>query len=131
MPDQLTVVVTPHFAVRRDQLARLAHAHHRAEVRFAETSEELSVALPGADAIITSFPLSAADLMAARRLRWIMVMGGGVESYLTPELRRSGILVTATKGPMGDLMAEHAMALLLALARDLRTYARDQEERSW
>lgn len=131
MPQQLIVVVTPHFAVRRDQLARLAHAHPRAELRFAETPEELSAALPEADAVITSFPLIAADLAAAQRLRWIMVMGGGVESYLTPELRRSGILVTATKGPMGVLMAEHAMALMLALARDLRAYARDQEARRW
>lgn len=131
MPDQLTVVVTPHFAVRPDQLARLAHAHPRVAVRFVETPQAMSAALPGADGVITSFPLSAADLAAARRLRWTMVMGGGVESHLTPELRRSGILVTATKGPMGVLMAEHAMALLLALARDLRAFARDQEERRW
>jgi len=125
------VVVTPHFVVRPDQLARLARAHPRGDVRFASTREEYAALLPEVDAAVTGFGLSPEQLASAPRLRWLQNMGAGVERLLTPELRQSSLIITATKGPMGVLMAEHVVTLMLALARDLPTFFQDQQARRW
>ncbi|HUX87422.1 MAG TPA: D-2-hydroxyacid dehydrogenase [Chloroflexota bacterium] len=125
------VVVTPHFVVRADQLARLAHAHPRVDVYFATSREEYSAMLPEVDAAVTGFGLSPEQLASATHLRWLQNMGAGVERLLTPELRQSDLIITATKGPMGVLMAEHVVTLMLALARDLPAFFGDQQARRW
>jgi phosphoglycerate dehydrogenase-like enzyme len=127
----LTIVVTPHFVVRPDQLARLADAHPAVRVRFATTADEYAAILPECDGAVTSFGLSPALLAAAPRLRWLQVMGAGVERLLTPALVQAPLTITATKGPMNVLMAEHVLTLLLALARQLPAYGEDQRQRRW
>lgn len=131
MASDLFVVVTPHFVVREDQLVRLAHAHPRVEIGFVRTPEELAAELPHADAAITSFGLPPGSLARAPRLRWVHSMGAGVERFLTPEIKSSDLTVTATKGPMGPLMAEHAVALMFALTKRLPSFLRDQREHRW
>jgi phosphoglycerate dehydrogenase-like enzyme len=128
---RLTVVATPHFVVRPDQLARLKDAHPRVAVRFATTLAEFAAALPEADGAVTGFGLTPELLASASRLRWLQSMGAGVEGLLTPEIVRSHLIVTATKGPMGVLMAEHVVAMMLALARDFPRFFQDQRDRHW
>jgi phosphoglycerate dehydrogenase-like enzyme len=41
------------------------------------------------------------------------------------------VLLTSSKGPMGPMMAEHALLLMLALARNLPGFLHDQAERQW
>ena len=67
-------------------------------------------------------------LVNATRLRWLHVMSAGVERMLTPELAASPVTVSASKGPMSLLMAEHVVALMLALARD-SAFLDDQKAR--
>ncbi len=128
---RLQVVVTPHFVVRPEQLARLAYAHPRVDTHFAMTREEYNALLPKVDAAVTGFGVTPEQLATAPRLRWLQNMGAGVERLLTPELRRSTLIITATKGPMGVLMAEHVITLMLALARDLPAFFADQQMRRW
>jgi phosphoglycerate dehydrogenase-like enzyme len=128
---RVRIVVTPHFVVRPEQLARLAQAHPHAEVVFATTPAEFAAALPDCDGAITGFPLAPDLLARASRLRWLQTQGAGVERLLTPELIAAPLTITATKGPMNILMAEHALALLLALARQLPAFVRDQQQRRW
>ena len=132
MPDpRLTIVASPHFAVRPEQLRRLATAHPRVDVRFVSTPDEYAAVLPDVDAAITGFGVTVEQLAHAPRLRWLQAQSAGVDRLLTPELRRSSLLITASKGPMGVLMAEHVVALLFALARNLPGFFRDQREHSW
>jgi D-2-hydroxyacid dehydrogenase (NADP+) len=66
------------------------------------------------------------------RPRWIHSLAAGVDRLLTPELLAAEhVTVTSSKGPMGPLMAEHAVMMMLALARDLPGFMRDQSERRW
>jgi phosphoglycerate dehydrogenase-like enzyme len=128
---KLTIVATPHFVVRPDQLARLKEAHPRVTVHFVTTLAEFATALPEADGTVTGFGLTPELLQTAPRLRWLQVMGAGVERVLTPEIVRSNLIVTASKGPMGVLMAEHVVAMMLALARDFPCFAQDQRDHRW
>ncbi len=70
-------------------------------------------------------------LAAARKLRWIQAPRIGLEHYMFPALEQSDVLLTNTRGMLADLVADHAMALVLALARDLPTYMRQQWSQHW
>ncbi len=67
----------------------------------------------------------------ARRLRWIHSPSAAVDQLLTPELRASPILVTNGAAVHASTVAEHGVALMLALARGLPRMQRDQEARRW
>jgi phosphoglycerate dehydrogenase-like enzyme len=125
------VVATPHFCVRPDQLARLADAHPGVAVRFADSPAALAAVLPDCDGAITGYPIADDLLAACPRLRWLHVQSAGVERALTPALARTPITITASKGPMSVLMAEHALMLLLALARQLPAFLEDQRHGRW
>ena len=53
----------------------------------------------------------------APRLRWIQCSAAGVDGTLSPQLAASEVILTSAKGYVGVHLAEHAMALLLALTR--------------
>lgn len=98
-------------------------------------------AAPGGPAEPTSDQLAEAQawlgggltperLAQARQLRWLHAMGAGVDHYLFPELIASEVTVTSIRRRHG-VAADHAMALILALARGLPRLVRQQLERSW
>ena len=61
------------------------------------------------------------DLFAvAERLKWVHATASGVDDYLFEEFKRSTIPLTGEKGLVGPHLADHAFALLLALARSLK-----------
>lgn len=128
----LLVLVTPHPGVPQDQRRRLLGAHSRVRVELVDSPEALAERLPEADGIVTASALPPGALARGARLRWVHSMSAGVESFLTPELRAAErIVVTASKGPLGEAMAEHALALMLALARNLSGFLADQHSRRW
>jgi len=99
------------------------------EVLGAATPKEALEAIREADAFCGY--ITPEMLAAARRLRWIQAPRIGLEHYMFPALEQSDVLMTNTRGMLGDLVADHAMALVLALARGLPAYVRQQESRRW
>lgn len=68
---------------------------------------------------------------SGRRLRWVQVHAGGVEELLFPELLESAITLTSAKIIKGPEMADHAMALLLALTRQLDRAIAQRPQEKW
>ncbi len=60
----------------------------------------------------------------AGQLRWVQALTSGADAYLFPEFIESDVVLTTEKGLVGPHLADHAMALLLALTRSIVT-ARD------
>lgn len=62
-----------------------------------------------------------AELLQRARptLRWIHVPGAGCEEFLIPELVATDVILTAGRIIQGPSVADHALALLLALTRNL------------
>ncbi|MBI4476293.1 MAG: D-2-hydroxyacid dehydrogenase [Acidobacteria bacterium] len=75
--------------------------------------------------------LSPAALSAARRLRWVQSSAAGIRALLFPEFVRSDITLTNTRGLQSPFIAEHIMALALALARKIHTSVRRQVDHVW
>jgi phosphoglycerate dehydrogenase-like enzyme len=70
-------------------------------------------------------------LAAAPRLRWIQSPVAGLEHSMFPELVASPVVLTNMRGIYSDHIADHAYALLLALARGLPQFMRRQARREW
>ncbi len=72
------------------------------------------------DAILSrQGPVNAAAMDAAPSLRVIARHGVGVDDVDVAEAQRRGIIVTRAPGSNTQAVAEHTLALLLALAKDL------------
>src|SRR3989442_12864411 len=90
----------------------------------------LAEELPDAD-IFVGYSLRAPQLPNAKKLKWLHSTAAGVAQLMYPELRNSGILVTNPSGIFSVPMAEHALGLLLALARNFPDSVRCQDVARW
>jgi phosphoglycerate dehydrogenase-like enzyme len=66
----------------------------------------------------------------AQRLRWIHFLTAGIDRGLAMGLP-AGIRVSYSAGVKAPMVAEHALALLLALVRRLADIAREQQAHRW
>ena len=91
-------------------------------------SEQIEVVEPaGDDALFAVLPevegvlgmLSPQQFCRAGKVRWMHSWGAGVDGTLFSELVHSDVVLTSAKGHVGVHLAEHAMALLLALTRGI------------
>ena len=92
--------------------------------------DRLPQELPDTD-IFVGYSLRPNQFPAARKLKWIHSTATGVAQLAYPELRDSGILVTNPSGLFSVPMAEHAMGLLVALARNFPDSVRHQDRAIW
>ena len=71
-------------------------------------------------------------LAAARKLQWLQApQAAPPAGYFFPELVAHPVQVTNFRGIYNDHVAIHAVAMLLALARNLHTYMRQQPRAEW
>ena len=135
--DLLAVVgIPPSFRdlIGEYHLEKLSHAHPRVRVeRTYETGRFTELVLEADAAIIQAdFRFPPEVLKPESRLRWIQLTAVGANRVLTPELIvAEHVTITGSKGPLGPLMAEHAVTLMLALARDIPGYLKSQANRFW
>ena len=95
------------------------------------TSDEEALALaPRADVAFMS-EVRPHHFAAAQKLRWVHSPAAGVGGMLFPEMRASGVTMTNSSGISADTIAEHVVALTLALFRKLPAAVRSQAAREW
>lgn len=106
----------------------------KASMRFAVGPRELKRELAGAEALLVwDFRSSALREAwhAAGRLRWVHVAGAGVDALLFPQLARSEVTVTNSRGVFERPIAEYVLGLVLLFAKDLRRTVELQQTRRW
>ena len=81
--------------------------------------------------IAISWSLRGEQINAARKLKWIHSTATAVHALMSPELRASDIVVTNARDVHGPVVAEHAMALVFALAKRLPQAMRYQQRKYW
>src|SRR5271154_3808596 len=101
--------------------------------RAAFTSEDLPRLLEGCEIAMVDHSYMPTDVVArCADLRDIVFLGTGPQSYMDVEaLRQQGVTVHAIKGYGDTAVAEHAMALMFACARDLARMDRDIRAGAW
>jgi phosphoglycerate dehydrogenase-like enzyme len=70
-------------------------------------------------------------LAAAPCLRWLQQRGAGIDRIATPRLLASDIVLTNGSGNHAPNIAEHALAMMLAFARQLPALVRAQQASRW
>ncbi len=85
--------------------------------------------LADADGVIGN--ITPEMVRAAKKLKWVQVGSAGVERYLFPELKDSGIVLTNCKIVQGPEIADHAFALLLSLTRELHRIIPRRTAEEW
>jgi phosphoglycerate dehydrogenase-like enzyme len=93
-------------------------------------ASELLEAVRGAE-IYLGYGVPPALLAVASELRWVHSAAAGVGSFLTPELRRSPVLLTNSKGIHAPPMAETALAMMLFFGRGLDFAVASQAGATW
>lgn len=119
-----------------------AHRAYRLAERFALRStglthvevrspEELLRELPDADVLVVSM-LWKNDLAGVgKKLRFIQSISAGVDMYDKDVLRAHDIRLASAAGVNAEAVAEHAMALILALYRRLPEARDNQRQKHW
>ncbi len=72
-----------------------------------------------------------AQLVGAARLRWIQLASAGVPANLCAPAKQRGIRVTNLAGLYGPTIAEHAIAMMLVLSRNLHVVQNQQRDKKW
>jgi phosphoglycerate dehydrogenase-like enzyme len=96
----------------------------------ATTDEQRSQGLAQCDVAYT-WILKAAEAAMAPQLRWVHTSAVAVETICLPELFARDIAVSNTRGIQAVPIAEHAMAVALALAKQLPFVIDNQRQARW
>jgi D-2-hydroxyacid dehydrogenase (NADP+) len=119
-----------------------AHAAYRMAERFAlrhrgiahvevRNAEELARALPEADVLVVSMLWRNELAPVAGKLKLIQSISAGTDHYDKALLKQRGIRLASAAGVNAEAVAEHAMALILALARRLPEARDNQHAKHW
>jgi D-2-hydroxyacid dehydrogenase (NADP+) len=109
------------FALRNTGLAHV-------EVR---SPEEVLQQLPDADVLVVSMLWNNELPAVAKKLKLIQSISAGVDMYDKDVLRAHGIRLASAAGVNAAAVAEHAMALILALYRRLPEARDNQAQKHW
>jgi phosphoglycerate dehydrogenase-like enzyme len=84
-----------------------------------------------ADVLVISGLWHNALLDRTKKLRFIQAIGAGTDQFPRDELAKRGIRLASARGVNARAVAEHAMALILALSRRLPEARDNQTKRVW
>ena len=110
-----------------DRLARLMPGDTIVDARDADARRR---AFADAD-IAFATKMSADEFAIARHLKWVHSSAVGIGPILSPALVASPVVVSSSRGVHSPAIAEHAIALVLALRRQIHTSVKRQTAREW
>ncbi len=119
----------------KEIMARIAKAFPEVTILTADSDDELRARMPDADVLITSnriYVPGPAKIIReqGKRLKWIQFTTSGVDKAVASGLP-DGVPVTNAAGFHANRVAEHAMSLLLAVARRHREAGAARPKREW
>ncbi len=116
--------------VRADRVDELKRAYPNVQFVIPERREDVPTLIADVDAVFGS--ITADELKAAKKLRWVQSSSAGVECIAkAPAIVASDIIVTNMRGAHAATIAEHAFAMLLSLTRALRQFQEFQDHEEW
>ena len=97
------------------------------------TNDTVMKEIADADAVIGS--MRPEWVQAGKNLKWVQITSAGVENVLhmsgSNALRESDIVVTNNQIVQGPEIADHALAMLLALTREIPRWQKLKAEENW
>jgi phosphoglycerate dehydrogenase-like enzyme len=126
----MSVYSDPAWTLPVGEVERLQRLFPHLSVVDAPTRDARLRELPAADVAFLS-RLKPDEFALAAALRWIQSPAAGVAGLLFPELKASPVVLTNARGIHGDAMAEHVIAVVIVLFRQIHLAIRRQHSHSW
>jgi D-2-hydroxyacid dehydrogenase (NADP+) len=92
--------------------------------------EHLKKIIPDAE-ILVCFSIDKETFLLAKKLKWIHGAYVGIDKLLFPEILKSKVLLTSSRGIHGDTVSDHAMAMILAFVKGLVPSWSCKSQRKW
>ena len=118
------------WQIQPEGVATLRARFPHIEFVHATSDQERARGLVDCDAAYT-WILNAGEFATATKLRWLHTSAVAVETLCLPELFAKGVLVSNTRGVQAVPIAEHALAVVLALAKQLPLVLEHQRHARW
>jgi phosphoglycerate dehydrogenase-like enzyme len=109
---------------------RVARSFPGIRVLQSRDREAFARFLPETNVLFT-WSLPRRHFARARQLQWVHTPESGVEGLLYPELAKSPVLLTNSRGLAEDAIADHTMGLILSLSRRMAECRDAQRQRIW
>ncbi len=126
--DQLKICFAHPAYQMADRFAARGTGIGHIQVRDAQA---FAAALPEADVVVVSMLWKNDLAPSAKRLKFIQSISAGIDQYDREVLRAHGIRLANAAGVNAHAVAEHAMALILALKRHLHSGRDNQAAKQW
>ena len=81
--------------------------------------------------VLIGWSLRREQFLAAKKLKWIHSTAAAVHALISPELAASDVVVTNARSVHGPVVAEHAIALMFAMAKRLASAIQHQHAKEW
>ena len=129
-PDRANLTICcAHVAYRLgERLAARSTGLRAIEVR---SFDDLSARIPEADVLVVSGLWRNELIERTAKLRFIQSIGAGTDQFQREGLRAHGIRLASAQGVNERAVAEHAMALILAMMRHIPAARDNQRRRHW
>lgn len=110
---------------------KLIYIYPKIRFEIAENIEQEAKLI--ADADIYYGWLTNEVFLKAKKLKWIHCPGTGVDKIIKsiPDLYQSDVLLTNTRGPHVNPMADHVIGMMLTITHKLNDQWDDQKEHRW
>jgi len=118
------------WQIPADSVAALRARFPHIEFVHATADEERARGLEACDAAYT-WILRPAEFANAPKLRWLHTPAVAVETLCLPELFAKGVVVSNTRGVQAVPIAEHTLAVVLALSKQLPLVLAHQRNAHW
>jgi phosphoglycerate dehydrogenase-like enzyme len=129
---RLLILLTMPPGVREQYRSRLAEKFPELAIDVVDHYSKAAPYMANADVLLTFGPHAKDEVFAgAERLRWVQALGTGVDGIVDQPSLPSGVIVTNIRGIHGGPVAEAAVMMMLALARDFAESVRNQDRHVW
>jgi len=117
------------WAFTEEALREYRNAGAGAAIVLARSNADMARETVDADAVIGG--ISKDLFVNAKKLKWVQTYSAGVEAYRWKEFLEASVVLTNCKIVQGPNIADHAMAMLLALTRGLNLAFTDKGQEHW
>jgi phosphoglycerate dehydrogenase-like enzyme len=122
-PFAMWTIPTSYVDRLRERFPTLAFLQARTDADARDLITEAEVLFAG--------QITREQLAAARRLRWVHSPAAGIGGMLFPEMLARPVVITNSRGMSAGTIAEHVLAVTLALFRRLPHAMRSQAAHEW
>jgi phosphoglycerate dehydrogenase-like enzyme len=121
-----------YFRPTEEFVTQLKNLSQNFELIICKGPDELQDHLPQTEILVTLFDSPDANMiLKAPRLKWILALTAGVDSFPFNEIKKQNILLTNGRGIHKIYIAEYAIAAMINLARNFHLMFRNQLKGQW